>query len=75
MYKGYYITVRTDNRYRVDAILDRHDRLGEIDRIDSVCGQRNADGTVSITYRIAPYIYEDLEAIMDEFKRKGIRVL
>ena len=71
MYRGYDVTISGKNRDEANAIIKKHIDAGDIDKIYTMRGY--ADG--SITYHIKPYIYEDFEKIVSEFKEAGIQVL
>lgn len=74
-YQRYTVTVRTNDRSKADAIIDKHDQLCEFDELVWSSEHKEVDGSITITYRVAPIIYEDLEKIIDEFKQNGILVL
>ncbi len=76
LYRSYDIKIREVDRAKADAILMRHCVEGDIDdiKIDTI-RHVNQDGTCEITYWIGPYIYEDLEAIVKEFKEAGIQII
>lgn len=71
MYRLHDVTINGKYRDEANTIIKKHIDAGDIDKIyaarDYVKG--------NITYWITPYIYEDLETIMDEFKEAGIQIL
>lgn len=72
MYQAHDVCIRKEDREKADAILDSHYQTGDIDDTQEVWETR--DGVETITYHIHPYIYEDFEAIIQEFKQAGIQV-
>ena len=62
-------------RMKADEILESHDRHGDIDRYYISHEEKDSDGFYTVTYRIAPIVYEDLEKIKNEFEQNGIQVL
>ena len=70
MYRVYNVTIRKNDLVKAEKILLKHWNDGDIDAMR--CDNNSED---EVTYWINPYIYEDLETIMDEFKQVGIQVL
>ena len=69
MYRAHDVTIRAKYREVADAILVKHN--DDIDDI-AITAQRNCYGEPMVTYWIAPYIYEDFENIVNEFREAGI---
>lgn len=74
LYKKYSVTIHGEDHAKADDILTKHWFAGDIDDIGGT-RQKNSDGGITITYWIAPYVYEDFESIVNEFKENGIQVL
>jgi hypothetical protein len=74
MYRAYDVKIKKEDRKKADEILWQHWSNGDIDGI-TVNDGRSIDGIETIVYWIRPYIYEDLETIMDEFEQAGIQLL
>ena len=72
MYQVHNVTIYKDDKSLADKIIYAH-QFDYDDIRESV--QRNHDGNDTITYWIKPYIYEDFEVIVNEFKQNGIRVI
>lgn len=74
-YRAYYINIRESDVSKVNDILIRHDAMGDLDDY-TYCSVPYTDeaGNRWVTYKIKPYIYEDLETIIGEFKQAGILV-
>lgn len=73
-YRVHDVKISKADREKADTILLKHWHSGDIDTVE--CNETNySDGTIAVTYRIRPYIYEDLEAIKNEFQREGIQLL
>lgn len=70
MYRVYNVTIRRNDLVKAEKILLKHWNDGNIDAMR--CDNNSGD---EVTYWINPYIYEDLENIMNEFKQVGIQVL
>ncbi len=73
MYRVYCVNVRKEDQDMAETILRAHWLQGDIDST-VVNEQKNSNGSVVVSYWIGPYVYEDLLAIMNEFKLKGIHV-
>ena len=70
MYRAYDVTVRKEDRDMAITILELHD----VDEIE--CSEeKQRDGSIAITYRIRPYLCEDIDDIVNEFKQNGIQIL
>ena len=70
------VKIRKDDREKADAILWKHYDKGDLDDVTvDVIIHQDRDGNDVITYRIAPYLYEDFETIVKEFKEAGIRMM
>lgn len=75
-YRVHDVKIRKSDRNKADAILWEHYDKGDLDDFTvDVIVHKDRDGNDVITYRIKPYIYEDLETIINEFKQAGIEVL
>lgn len=75
-YQVYDVKIRKDDREKADAILWKHYDNGDFDDITiGVITSYDREGNDVITYRIAPYLYEDFETIKKEFKEAGIRII
>ena len=72
LYQAYSVKILAEDRAKADNILMKH--VADIDDI-RITAQKNNDGISEATYWIRPYIYEDFETIVNEFKEAGIRVL
>lgn len=76
MYRVHSVTILAEDCDKADVILEKHYRMGDIDEVsteDRV--DKNGDELVRfITYWIRPYIYDDFETIVNEFKQEGIRI-
>jgi hypothetical protein len=73
-YRVHNVVIPKADRVKADLILEKHWMKGDIDAItcDSV---PRSNGETTIAYWIAPYLCEDLQIIVDEFKQEGIRVM
>ena len=69
MYRFHNVKIRREDVEKAEKILTRHDEIGDIYHINV---EVRSD---AISYWIAPYIYEDFEAIRDEFIKEGIQVI
>lgn len=76
-YRYYYVEIRQIDHSKALPILEEHDRNGDIDEMNYTCDFKSIDGkrVRVVNYRICPYIYEDLETILNEFKQAGIQIL
>ena len=72
MYQVHSVTIRKEDEAAADLIL--HEYRWDYDDIRTTVDQ-HSDGSTTVTYWIKPYIYEDFEAIVNEFKDVGIQVL
>lgn len=72
MYQVHSVTIQKEDREKADAILYSHQYDYDDIRED---GSVDSQGNCTITYWIKPYIYEDFETIVNEFKENGIRVM
>ena len=70
MYRVYDVKIRKEDRKRAEKILLKHWNDGDIDAMRADDREKE-----SVTYWIEPYVYEDLETIISEFKEAGIQVL
>ena len=71
MYQVHNVTIQKEDQEKADAILYSH----QYDYDDIHVGEDvDSEGNRTITYWIKPYIYEDFEDIVNEFKENGIRV-
>ena len=70
LYRTYIVKIYGEDRAKVDDILMRH--TSDIDSI-RISAQKNDDDHSEVTYWIRPYIYEDYETILNEFKEAGIQ--
>ena len=73
LYQKYSITVKAEDRAKADDILAKHWFAGDLDDVGGTT-HKNSSGFV-ITYWIRPYLYEDYEAILNEFKEAGIQTM
>jgi hypothetical protein len=69
MYRVHNVKIRREDVEKAEKILTRHDEVGNIHHINV---EVRPD---AISYWIAPYIYEDFEAIRDEFIEAGIQII
>lgn len=70
------VRIRKDDREKADAILWKHYDNGDLDEVTiDVIIHKDREGNDVITYRIAPYLYEDFETIIKEFIEAGIRII
>lgn len=69
MYRFHNVKIMREDVEKAEKILTVHDEIGDIHHINV---EVRPD---AISYWIAPYIYEDLEKIVDEFKLAGIQIL
>lgn len=69
MYRFHNVKIRREDVEKAEKILTEHDAIGDIHHINV---EVRPD---AISYWIAPYIYEDLETIKNEFKLAGIQIL
>ena len=72
MYRVHSVKILAVDRAKADEILAKHN--SDIDYI-RISAQKNKDGISEATYWIGPYIYEDFEAIVNEFKEAGIHIV
>ena len=72
LYQKHSVTIKVEDRTKADDIITRHWHKGDLDDAGGTMHQNSA-GERMITYWIAPYIYEDYEAILNEFKEAGIQ--
>ena len=72
MYRVHSIKILAIDRPKADNILTKH--IHDIDDIQ-ISARKNSNGVSEATYWIKPYIYEDLEAIKNEFEQAGIWIL
>lgn len=70
MYRIYDVKIHRGNRDMADKILSKHWYDGDIDTMTTDLREKDA-----VTYWIAPYVYEDLETIKNEFQLAGIQIL
>lgn len=70
-YRVHSITVRKEDQFKADEIINEHWDLGELDDARYEV-HWNSDGTSTVTYWLNPYVYEDFEAIKKEFQEAGI---
>ena len=69
MYRAYDVTVRKEDREKADMILEQYD----VDEI--TCSETShSDGSSTITYWIRPYLCEDVDDIINEFKQANILI-
>lgn len=73
-YQVHTVTIRKEDYGKADEILEKHYMMGDIDDI-KVDEYTESDGTTKVNFRISPFIYEDLQTIISEFKQSGIQVL
>lgn len=73
MYRAHDVHIRKEDYEKAEAILEKHYRMGEID--DHSASMEIRFGVQVIVYHIHPYICEDFENIVNEFKQEGIRVM
>ena len=73
-YQVYDVKIRREFTEKADEILFKHWNNGDINTVNFNI-EKNHNGPDTVTYWIQPYIYEDFEAIKDEFKQAGIQVL
>ena len=74
MYRGYMITIEQKDLSKAMDIILKYDTNGDLDKISRhVSGGK--PGNLKITFKLHPYIYEDFEKIVSEFKEAGIQVL
>lgn len=71
-YQKYSVTIKAEDRTKADDILLKHWYAGDLDDVGGTM-HKNSDGGWAVTYWIRPYIYEDYEAILNEFKEAGIQ--
>ena len=64
LYRAHDITIRKEDQAKADAILEQHD-------VDEITCEY---GSTRITYWIRPYLCEDIDDIMKDFKDNGIQV-
>ena len=69
MYRFHIVKIRREDVEKAEKILTEHDEIGDIHHINVEVRPE------AITFWIAPYIYEDFEKIIDEFKLAGIQIL
>ena len=69
MYRAYDITIRKEDRTKVDAILEQYD----VDDI-TYSEEKHSDGSVTITYWIRPYLSIDIDDIVNGLKQNGIQI-
>jgi hypothetical protein len=76
-YQGYSVIIQDKDHSKAMEILEKHRTAGDIDDIHFARHFFTIDGAriLIVHYRIHPYIYEDLDTIMNEFEREGIRIL
>lgn len=76
-YRVYSVKIRAEYCDKAKAILNKHDKAGNIDEMCSEHRVEKIDGknVAVIEYRIRPYIYEDFETIKQEFEQVGIRIM
>lgn len=74
-YNRHNVTVRTYDQDKADAIMMKYKDKEYFDEYLGSYAERNDDGSVTITYRVAPYISEELEEIKNEFRDNGIQVM
>ena len=70
MYRPHYIKIGKKGLDKALAIVDRHDKLGDID--DYGVTDQLGDGTVLL--RLNLIVSDDLEVIKDEFRKNGIEL-
>ena len=78
MYRVHEIKIRREDYVLANPILLKHELLGDIDEMDwEEYNAKTMEGIneTYIVYRIRPFIYEDFETIIKEFKEAGIQVL
>lgn len=69
MYRFHNVKIRREDIEKAEKILTEHDAIGDIYHINVECTFE------AISYWIAPYVYEDLETIKNEFELAGIQIL
>jgi ABC-type transport system substrate-binding protein len=69
-YRVYDVKIRREDLVKAEKILLKHWNNGDIDAMR--CDNNSGD---EVTYWINPYVYEDLEEVVNEFKQAGIQVL
>lgn len=69
LYQAHDITIRKEDQAKADKILEQHD----IDEI--TCSEGNDGGCRTVTYWIRPYLSEDIDDIVKDFRDNGIQVL
>lgn len=73
-YRSHVVAILKEDCKKAEEILQKHWMQGNIDLV-TYTEKKNSDGVVATVFRISPYIYEDFEAIVNEFKQEGIRVM
>ena len=73
LYKGYDVHILAKDEDKAREIIELHDRKGDVDdyTIEFIYDSKRG---WTVTFRIKPIIYEDLETIIDEFRKAGIQV-
>jgi hypothetical protein len=74
LYQSHVVAIPKEDHKKADEILHKYWMRGDIDLV-TYTEKKNRDGVVATVFRISPYIYEDFEAIVNEFKQEGIRVM
>lgn len=73
-YQRQYVSILAEDYEKADKILMKHWNSGDIDNIGGTRQKRNNGGDI-IAFWIAPYVYEDFETIVNEFKEAGIQIV
>jgi hypothetical protein len=76
-YRVHNVTIRKEDRDKADAIIEKHYLAGDIDEVYTEKRAAHVDGELimTVSYWISPYICEDLQIIIDEFKQEGIQII
>lgn len=74
MYQVHSITIREEDEAIANVILNIHRWDYDEDELRIEHG-RHRDGVSVVTYWIKPYIYDDFETILSEFKDNSILVM
>lgn len=72
LFQVYTIKIRKEDREKADAILLKYWNNGDIDTVTNE--EQIGERLTLVTYWIRPFVYEDLEAIRNEFKQAGIQM-
>lgn len=68
LYQATDIKIRKEDRAKADKILEQHD----VDEI--TCSEGNDGDFRTVTYWIRPYLSEDIDDIVKDFRDNGIQV-